>query len=76
MLKALQELMAGKYHLDPDRITTDVTLEDLGLDSLDVVELAMVAQAEWGAQVTDDELNDAKQIGAIVTLIESRRAAV
>jgi acyl carrier protein len=76
VFEALQELIAGKYQLNPDRITTDVTLQDLGLDSLDVVELAMVVKAEWGAQVTDDDLNDAKQIGAIVTLIESRRAAV
>lgn len=75
MLEALQGLMASKYQLEPDRITAAATLQDLGLDSLDVVELAMAVQAEWGPRVTDDELNDAKQIGAIVTLIEARLAA-
>ncbi|HEY1572005.1 MAG TPA: phosphopantetheine-binding protein [Pseudonocardiaceae bacterium] len=76
MFEELKQLMASKYQLDPATITPDATLKGLGLDSLDVVELAMTAEKEWGPRVTDDELNEAQRLDAIVQLLESRNARV
>ncbi|GAA4462153.1 phosphopantetheine-binding protein [Phytohabitans houttuyneae] len=76
MFEPLKSLIASKYQVEVDRITPDATLDDLGLDSLDVVELAMAVEHEWGPKVTDDELLEAQRLDAIIDLIESRVARI
>lgn len=72
MYEKMKEIITSKYPVAPAKIVPEATLEDLGLDSLDVVELAMAIQTEWGTPVTDDELNSAGTIEAVVGLIQSR----
>ncbi len=55
----------------------DVTLEanikdDLGADSLAVVDLAMSLEDEFGIEIPDNELEDVKTVGDVVKLIESK----
>lgn len=76
MFEPLKSLIASKYQVEADRITADATLDGLGLDSLDVVELAMAIEHEWGPKVSDDELNEAQRLDAIIDLIESRVARI
>ena len=76
MFEELKNLMAAKFQLDPMTITPQSTLEELSLDSLDTVELAMAAEKEWGCRVTDDELNDAQRLDAIIELLEGRAARI
>jgi acyl carrier protein len=51
-------------------------MEDLGLDSLDVVELALVIEKETGVRLTDDELVEAGDLGSLANLVMSRIAPV
>jgi acyl carrier protein len=62
--------------LDAEEIAPSSTLEELQLDSLDLVELALVIEKEFGARVSDDELADTQQLDAIVDLVEARSAKV
>ena len=48
-----------------------MTLEELGLDSLDLVELSLRLEA-YGVKVTDDELVAAERFSAVVDLVDSR----
>jgi len=72
----LKEIIVGKFDLDADDITPESTLEGLELDSLDLVELSLIIEKELGVPVTDDELAEARQIDAIVRLVEGRIAKV
>ncbi|MGV9297544.1 MULTISPECIES: acyl carrier protein [Amycolatopsis] len=76
MYDKIKEIMTSKYEIAPAKIVPEATLEELGLDSLDVVELAMAIQDEWGTRVTDDELNSAGTVEAVVGLIQSRVALI
>jgi acyl carrier protein len=76
VFEELKQLIAAKYQLDPAKVTREVTLDELGLDSLDVVELAMVIETTWGMHVTDDELNEAGHVGGVIALMESRVARI
>ena len=44
-------------------------VEDLGADSLDLVELVMAIEEEIGIELTDDELNNAKTIQDIINIM-------
>jgi acyl carrier protein len=76
MYVQLKQILTTKFQLDADEIQPSSTLEDLQLDSLDLVELALVIEKEFGARVSDDELADTQHLEAIVDLVESRSAKV
>lgn len=44
----------------------------LGADSLDIVELVMAAEEEFGIEIEDDDAQKAKTLGDLVSLIESK----
>lgn len=51
----LQDIIIEQLGCDPDSITLDTKLEDLGADSLDMVELVMAIECEYGVDITDEE---------------------
>ena len=46
--------------------------DDLGADSLDVVELVMALEEEFGIDIPDDDVNNLKTVGDAVTYIETK----
>lgn len=46
--------------------------EDLGADSLDVVELVMAFEDEFGIDIPDEEVGDIKTVGAAVSYISKK----
>ncbi len=76
MFQQLKQILTSKFQLDADEIDPSSTLEGLQLDSLDLVELALVIEKEFGARVSDDELAETQQLDAIIGLVEARTAKV
>ncbi|HEV2347885.1 MAG TPA: acyl carrier protein [Actinocrinis sp.] len=76
MYDEFKQLLETSFRVQPGRVSAQATLEELELDSLDLVELSLMIQDRLGARVSDDELADLKQVGAIVGLIQSRAATV
>ncbi len=50
-------------------------LDDLGADSLDVVELAMALEEEFDFQVSDEDLENIRTVKDIVVYIQSHKEA-
>ena len=50
----LQALMQKKYSVEPERVTPEATLESLGLDSLDLIELLFEVEEEFNIRVPQD----------------------
>lgn len=69
VLEKIKEMLAEKLDVEPDEITEDSKFADLGLDSLDLAEMLMNVETEFGVSVeTDESLNT---VGALVAKIES-----
>ena len=68
----LKEAIAAQFEIDPATITrsTDI-MNDLGADSLDLVELIMTLEEEYGISVTDESVYDHTTVGEIADFIES-----
>lgn len=47
--------------------------EDLGADSLDVVELVMALEEEFGIDIPDDDVNHIRTVGEAVAYIEKKQ---
>ena len=68
----IKEALAAQFEVDPATITrsTDI-MNDLGADSLDLVELIMTLEEEYGITVTDESVYDNQTVGEIADFIES-----
>ena len=71
-LEKVKELLANQLNLDKEKITASSKIvEDLGADSLDVVELLMTLEDECGIVVSDEDAVKIVTVGDIITLIEN-----
>ena len=69
----LREIMAARLGLPPEQLVPEARLvEDLGLDSLDAVELAISVEREFDIEVPEEELTKLKTVADMVALVESR----
>lgn len=47
-------------------------INDLGADSIDIVQLLMAMENEFGVTVSEDDADNLKTVGDIVSLIDSK----
>lgn len=69
----LKKLLSEQLNIAADTIKLESrVIEDLGADSLDVVEMLMVLEDEFNVTVSDEESMKLKTVGDIVALIDSK----
>ena len=70
----IKELLANQLNIDKSNITeSSKIVDDLGADSLDVVELLMTLEDEFGVSVSDEEALEIKTVGDIAKIIEKNK---
>ena len=71
VFEKIKAILAEQFSVDEDTITPDTNIqEDLGADSLDVVDLIMSIEEEFDIEVPDSEVESIKTVGALVQYIE------
>ena len=55
-----------------DALSREATLEDLDVDSLDLVELAQIVEDEYGVELKGDDVKDVKTVGEVIDLVVSK----
>ena len=72
VLEKVKAILAEQFDVEEDKITADTDLqEDLGADSLDVVDLLMSIEDEFEVEVPDEEIENIKKVGSLVSYIEA-----
>ena len=67
----VRDVLAKQFEIDPETITPDTNLvDDLGADSLDLVELIMSVEDEFGITIDDDAASGLMTVRQIVDFIE------
>ena len=67
LFETVKENLAKQFEIDPETITMDTNLiDDLGADSLDVVELIMSLEDSFGITIYDDDTVKLTTVGSIV----------
>ncbi len=65
------EILCDQFDLDAENVTAETSLiDDLGADSLDLVDLVMSFEDEFGVEMPEDEIENIKTVGDIVKYIE------
>ncbi|MDP4132650.1 MAG: acyl carrier protein [Bacillota bacterium] len=71
ILEKVKKLLAEHLDMDESEITEETTFEDLGIDSLDTVEILMELEEEFGIEFKMDE--GKKSVGDLVKYISSKK---
>ncbi len=72
VLEKLKEILSAQFEVEADTITADTNIvEDLGADSLDLVDMLMSLEDEFQiGEVPDEMVEKIRTVGQLVTYIE------
>lgn len=63
-------ILEDYFQFNRKDITLESTFDDIGFDSLDIVEMAMDVEDEFDIRVTEEQFETCKTIGDVVTLVD------
>ena len=70
----VKKALAKQFEMDPESITMDTNLiDDIGADSLDVVELVMELEDSFGISISDEDAAELYTVRRIVDYLERIR---
>ena len=74
IFQTIQNLVVEQFAVEPETVTMETTFEeDLGADSVDLVDLIMAMEEEFEiGEVQEEELGSMKTVGDAVNFIASR----
>ena len=73
----LKNIIAEVLNVDADEITMDTTfVDDLGADSLDLYEMVMALEDEYGIEIDTDELTDLSTVGDFMEYLKQHGVEV
>lgn len=74
----LLDLVAEEALIDRAKLVREATLEDVGLDSVDVVSIVFAIEEKYGAEIAEDAFKNTLNLGEFVDtlkgLIEAKQA--
>ena len=66
-------ILAQQLDVEVDEITADTDIvDDLGADSLDIVDLVMTLEDEFDLEIPDDDVETVRTVGDLVKYLEER----
>ena len=74
ILEKIQNILADQLDIPAESITAETNIvEDLGADSLDVVELVMSVEDEFGLSISDEDAAELTTVGKLVEYNEANQ---
>ena len=72
VFEKVREILCDQLDLEPEDVTLDTNIiDDLGADSLDLVDFVMSLEDEFDKEIPDEDVENIKTVGDIVSYIEN-----
>lgn len=71
MLEKVKTIVADGLGVDAAELTAETSFKELGADSLDLMDLVMAFEDEFGVEIETDALAELTTVGSVVKYIES-----
>lgn len=74
-LEKVRDIICEQLDVESDEVTMDASiLEDLGADSLDIVDLVMNLEEAFDTEIPDDEIEKLRTVGDVVRYVDEHAA--
>jgi acyl carrier protein len=74
-MERISDIIVDLLGVEPEKVTPEARVrEDLEADSLDLVELIMALEEEFGAEISDEDAQKITTVGGIIAYVEERMA--
>ena len=74
VFETIRSILCAQLDVDEDAIVMESDIaDDLGADSLDVVDLLMSLEDEFSVEIPDEEIENIKTVGDLVNYIEANK---
>lgn len=75
IFEKVKEVLVEQLDVDEELVTSEASVtDDLGADSLDLVDLVMELENEFDVEIPDEDIQNIKTVGDIVSYIEKLNA--
>ena len=75
IFEQVKKILCDQLDLEEEQVNEDSeVIDDLGADSLDIVDLVMTLEGEFDTEIPDEDIENLKTVGDIVKYIEDRVA--
>ncbi len=72
----VKSIVVNQLGVNEEEVTNEASfVEDLGADSLDIVELVMALEEEFGIEIPDEEAEKIRTVGKAIAFIEAKSQA-
>lgn len=71
-VEKIKDIVVEKISCNREDVTPEASFQDLGLDSLDAVELIMAFEEEFGVEIPDEEAETIKTVGDAIKILEKK----
>ncbi len=73
ILAKVKKIVAEQLGVDEEKVTPEASfIEDLGADSLDVVDLVMAFEEAFGIEIPDEDVQNIRTVGDVVNYLKSK----
>ena len=73
IFEQVKKILCDQLDLEEEQVNEDSeVIDDLGADSLDIVDLVMTLEEEFDTEIPDEDIENLKTVGDIVKYIEQR----
>ncbi len=77
MSEKIKSIIAGQLNIDESTVTEEASFkEDLGADSLDLFEMVMSLEDEYGVEIPSDDLEKLTTVGAVIDYLKTKGVEV
>lgn len=70
VFESVKNTIVEQCSVNEDIITNDATIENIGIDSLDVVDVIMALEDEYEIKIPDEDIEEIETINDLVEIIE------
>lgn len=72
VFEKIKNIIVDQLGVDEEEVTMETSFEDLNADSLDVVELIMALEEEFGLEISDEDAEKLTTVGAAVNYVKEK----